>query len=223
MEFKTKRSGIKGNLKVGILLGILGISIFVGGSNSYASKIPEEYKSNAQFDRIEQGYTRMFKPQWTLGNKHISYYVNNDSFKKYWIKGFENWNKASNVSLYQTKDIHTAQIVASSGDCQGNLGLAHMSFDPWHTEHIQYEYITADTNLLKPYDKRTKLSVAEHEEGHALGLEDEWTGNKKSLMYEYDTNLISKKDSDTVNYIVEDYPEEQTTPAYHLTVNCENR
>lgn len=114
---------------------------------------------------------------YSFPNTHITYYIKSSSktYRSIWKKAAASWNKTGRLHLTQVYNPHKAQMLlttrADSPDGHGKyIGLTWSARSDSKT--VLYSESQMYRNIFKRYGYtyQDKISVAEHEIGHALGL-----------------------------------------------------
>ncbi len=114
---------------------------------------------------------------YSFPNTHITYYIKSSSktYRSIWEKAASGWNKNGELHLTQVSNPHQAQMLlttrADSPDGHGKYAGLTGSIKSG-SETVLYSESQIYRNVLNRhgYTYQDKISVGEHEIGHALGL-----------------------------------------------------
>lgn len=162
---------------------------------------------------------------YSFPNTHITYYVESSSktYRSIWEKAAAAWNKNGELHLTQVSDPHQAQMLlttrADSPD--GNSKYAGLTWPiKSDSETVSYSESRIYRNVLNNYGYtyQDKISVGEHEIGHALGLGV--SRYKSSVEYLYTTDHhISSPDWASIQTLYTGKPAEVVGGFYNNNVS----
>lgn len=151
---------------------------------------------------------------YSFPNTHITYYIKSSSktYRSIWKKAAAGWNKNGRLHLTQVYNPHKAQMLlttrADSPDGHDEyIGLTWPVTSTSNPKTILYSESRIYRNVFKRYGYtyQNKISVAEHEIGHALGLAvSRYNGSIEHLYIR--NQHISAPDWRTINKLYRNKP-----------------
>lgn len=136
--------------------------------------IQKEHKAR-QVKVPSEGY------RWPTKNVLIKIEAQSPEAREAFQDAIVQWNKTEVINFQETNDQNDAQIIAneknlSSGDSNDGiiqteqLGVTDNEYDP-STMILQKSTSSLDIQELRSYSRKYRMWVAEHELGHAIGLD----------------------------------------------------
>lgn len=156
-----------------------------------SNRIPSSKNSNQQpnqqiTDSTEESQESSGNQTWSKASANVFINIsNNDELKNATRDAMENWNKTGAFTFNETNDRKQANITveAIQDDTTSAAGVTNTSYNPL-TNHLLNAQVKLNTYYLQNsdynYSYQRVVNTAEHELGHAIGLQHV---NNQSVMY----------------------------------------